>query len=494
MANSDNRRAEIRKQIQETSKNTFILEEMKKLGFWENNSDKPSLPEELIKKETKLRKELNELYKKQRSFQDKDKLLRDLRKKRMKESREKQAENKRLREEARIAKKKAWEEKKKTEISYLGESVSTELNKQNSDLKKLETNQLPVFNSIEALASEMEISVNELRFLSFHRKISQTNHYQRFYMPKKSGGKRLISAPMPRLKKAQNWVLHHILYQVDLHNAAHGFVPSKSIVSNAAQHVGKDLVINLDFQNFFPTFTYKRVKGCFQALGYSAQLSTIFALLCTEPLVDEVEIDGQDYFVQKGERFLPQGAPSSPALTNILCRKLDKRLAGVAQKLNLSYSRYADDLTFSSNDGNKVDIAKLLWLVHKIVEEEGLVVHPDKTRIMRKGNRQEVTGIVVNEQLSISRKELHKFRALLFQIEKNGLKDKSWGNTSNLLSAIHGFANYLKMVNPEKHHKLIDSANLILKKHDFFSKAKPIEKDALEDLKEGVMKFFNKYF
>lgn len=493
MANSENRRAEIRKQISATSKDAFILEEMKKLGFWESTEGAPSLPEELINRETELQQALKELYKKQKNYENKDKLLHQLKKERMKASREKQKENKRLREEARIARKKQWEERKTKEILYLGEGVSKGLNQQENQFAQLQKNQLPLFTSVEALAKAMEISVNELRFLSFHRKISKTNHYQRFYMPKKSGGKRLISAPMPRLKKAQHWVLNHILYQVELHSAAHGFVPQKSIVSNAAQHTGQALVINLDFKDFFPTFTYKRVKGCFKALGYSDQIATIFSLICTEPLVDEVELDGQNYFIQKGERFLPQGAPSSPALTNILCRKLDKRLAGVAQKFGLNYSRYADDLTFSAAQAQDVDISKLLWLIHKIVEEEGLHIHPDKTRIMRKGNRQEVTGIVVNEQLSISRKELHKFRALLFQIEKDGLQGKQWGNTNNLLSAIHGFANYLNMVNAEKHQKLVDRAFALLKKHDFYGKPKKAYADPLEEIKEGMKKIF-KFF
>lgn len=491
MADSENRRTEVRQAIKESTKDAYVLAEMKKLGFWESKEGQPTLPEELIQREAELRKELGELYKEQKNFENKDKLLKKLRKERLKASREKQAENKRLREEARMAKKTAWEVKKKTEINYLGDGVSHQLNDQILDINRLNTNNLPVFDSVEALAKAMELSVNELRFLSFHRKVSKTNHYQRFYMPKKSGGKRLISAPMPRLKKAQYWVLQHLLYQVALHDAAHGFVPSKSIVSNAAKHVNKELVINLDFQNFFPTFTYKRVKGCFEALGYSKQLATILGLLCTEPVVEEMEMDGQNYFVQQGERFLPQGAPTSPALTNIMCRKLDKRLEGIAKKLQLDYSRYADDLTFSSTTDSKVDISKLLWLVHKVVEEEGLTIHPDKTRIMRKGRRQEVTGIVVNEQLSISRKDRNNFRALLYQIEKDGLKGKKWGNTDNLLAAIHGFANYLHMVNPEKHEKLVERARIILRVHKFKYKSKKGHTDPIEEMKEGVKKFFN---
>src|SRR5262249_12338200 len=145
----------------------------------------------------------------------------------------------------------------------------------------------------------------------------------RFKIPKKTGGERLISAPMPRLKKAQYWILDNILRRVEVSDSAHGFLTGRSIVSNARPHVGADLIINLDLKDFFPTVSYKRVKGLFKSLGYSESAASVLGLICTEPDVEEVELDGKRYFVALTDRHLPQGAPTSPSITNILCRRLD---------------------------------------------------------------------------------------------------------------------------------------------------------------------------
>ena len=133
--------------------------------------------------------------------------------------------------------------------------------------------------------------VGQLRALCFTRTASTTHHYVRFLLPKKTGGTRLISAPLPRLKAAQAWVLAHVLGKVPVHEAAHGFRPGRSIVTNARPHVGAALVVNLDLKDFFPSVGYRRVKFAFMHLGYSEATATVLALLCTEPDVDEVELD-----------------------------------------------------------------------------------------------------------------------------------------------------------------------------------------------------------
>ena len=124
--------------------------------------------------------------------------------------------------------------------------------------------------------------------------------------------------PMPRLKKAQRWLLDEILSKVKAHPAAHGFTKDRNIVSNASPHVGARVVVNLDLSDFFPTLGYRRVRGMFRKLGYSEQAATIFALLATEPDTAQVELDGQRYHVALGERRLPQGAPTSSAVTNAI--------------------------------------------------------------------------------------------------------------------------------------------------------------------------------
>ena len=141
---------------------------------------------------------------------------------------------------------------------------------------------------------------------------------------------------MPRLKAAQEWVLRNVLDRVEAHDAAHGFRAGRSIVTNAEPHVGADAVVNLDLEDFFPSIGYRRVRGVFRAIGYSEAAATVFALLCTAADVEEVELDGERYYVEVSERRLPQGAPSSPAITNVLCRRLDRRLAAIAADLGFA--------------------------------------------------------------------------------------------------------------------------------------------------------------
>ncbi len=469
-------RQQLYDRIKESSKDEVILEEMIRLGFWPENQDAPSLPETIIRDEGRLVRELNELLKKQRRYENRELLLKEIRQKRMEESRERQKANKLLKKKQRGEKAAAWAESKKSNILYLGEDVSQGLSSTETSESLLQQNNVPVVTDIEQLADLLGCSVNDLRFLAYSRKTSRINHYKRFYMPKKTGGKRLISAPMPRLKNVQHAILETILEKVMPHDAGHGFIKTKSILTNAAPHLKQDVVINLDFKDFFPTIHYKRVKGLFRKLGYSEQIATVLGLICTEPDVDSITLDNTEYFVAGDKRHLPQGAPTSPAITNIICRKLDARLKGAASKHGYNYTRYADDLTFSAIGTPAENFQKLLWQIRQIVGDEGFELHPDKLRVMRKGVRQEVTGIIVNDTPGIDKKELKRFRALIFQIEKDGPEGKHWNNSPNLLASIKGYANYVAMVKPEQGKVLVERVNKILTKYNFVQVSKPINK------------------
>ncbi|OQP49340.1 RNA-dependent DNA polymerase [Niastella yeongjuensis] len=446
MADNRSIRQELYDRIRESSKDSVVLEEMKRMGFWATNENGPTIPELLIKKEAELNKELNKLYDEKRKYQNKEAVLREMRLKRMADTRLKREENKKKKELKRLEKAEAWKKQKETEIIYLGEGVSVGLNDTENNVALLQKHGLPVFNNENDLAQALGIPLKELRFLSFSRKVSTISHYRKFYIPKKSGGKRLISAPMPRLKNVQYWILENIFNKVAIHSAVHGFALQRSIISNAQPHIGKAVVVNIDVKDFFPSIHYKRVKGLLQQLGFSEKIAVILALLCTEAVTEEVTIDGQNYFVQKGQRVLPQGAPTSPAITNILCYKLDKRLQGLATKNQCSFTRYADDITFSFNNPT-TNAQQLVWRIKKVLADEGFTVHPDKIRIMRKGAHQEVTGIVVNEKAGIPRKKLRQFRAVLHQLKTKEAGELKWGN-GNLASAITGYANFVKMVKP----------------------------------------------
>lgn len=460
-----NKRQQIYDKIKESSRDEYILSEMKRLGFWNTDEEKPSLPEAIIAQEAELLKKYRELVAKQRNVKDKESFLKTIRAQKIKESRQRQAENKEKRKQERIEKAQKWQEFKKKEILYLGKDVSGGLNNKEQNSQRLSSTTLPAFKTVEELAQAIGISVNELRFLTFDRKTSKVNHYQRFLIKKKTGGTRLISAPKPRLKNLQYWVLENILNKITIHSASHGFTANKSIVTNAEKHVDKKVVINIDLKNFFPTITYNRIKGMFKSFGYSEQIATVLALICSEPDVAEIDLDDENYFVAKSPRYLPQGAPTSPIISNIICKKLDARIEGLAKKKGFAYTRYADDMTLSSNTYDTETVKKLLAATKTFVKDENFVIHPDKLRVMHAGRRQEVTGIVVNKTKNISKKELKNFRALLFQIEKDGIEGKVWRGKSGtkMLYAIKGYAEFIKMVHPEKGETFVQKVQQIFK-------------------------------
>lgn len=465
MTEQPHTRQELYDLVRQKGKQEFILEEMIRLGFWPDAGKLPEDPADEIRRMGEIRRELQELRQESAKLQNEKKLRQELLKQRLAESRRKRSETKERREKERQEKAEAWKEKKEREIIYLGEGVSQGLNDTTGNEEKLRAIGLPVFSTAEELAAAMQISIGQLRFLAFSRKTSTISHYIRFKIPKKTGGERQISAPMPKLKQAQTWILQNILEKLELHDAAHGFRQERSIVTNARPHVQSDVIINFDLKDFFPSISYRRVKGLFFALGYSETVAIILALLCTEPEIEEIELDGKTYFVAQTERYLPQGSPASPAITNILCRRLDRRLTQMAENLGYAYTRYADDLTFSASGDSLRHICNILKCTESIVDREGFRINQEKTRVLRKNRQQEVTGVIVNEHLNISKKELKRFRATLFQIEKDGLKDKNWGKSDDIIASIQGFANFVAMVNPEQGAKFQERVRHIKEKY-----------------------------
>lgn len=466
MSEQPRTRQELYDRIRSSSKEEFIVEEMIRLGFWSAQGQIPEDPADEIRRIGELRRELEQLRQENARLFNEKALRKQLLKQRLAESRRKQQETKERKERERLERAAAWQQRKQQEILYLGENVSGGLNHTSCNEERLHSYGLPVLATAEQIATAMGISVGELRFLAFSRQTSTITHYIRFKIPKKTGGERLISAPMPRLKNAQHWILVNILEKLELHDAAHGFRRDRSIVSNAQPHVGRDIIINFDLKDFFPSISYQRVKGLFQSFGYCEAAATIFSLLCTQPEVEEVELDGKTYYVALTERHLPQGSPASPALTNILCRRLDRRLTQMAEQLGFVYTRYADDLTFSASGDSLGHICNILRRTESIVTHEGFTINEQKTRILRKNRQQEVTGVVVNTRPNICKKTLKRFRATLYQIEKDGIEGKSWGNSNDVIAAIEGYANFVAMVNPDKGAKLQQQVRLIKDKNN----------------------------
>jgi len=467
MNNSTEKRQEIYDKIRQSSKQEYILSEMKRLGFWGEDNVDFEQANNFFKEESELSKKLNELIKKEQSIEDTEALIAAKHIERKRLSKEKQKETKEKRELKRLKKAKDWKLSKKEDILYLGEGYSHQLNDKTSSEEQLKSQGLPILLSVKDVAKAMNITVAEIRFLAYSRKNSKTSHYKRFKVAKKSGGFRLISAPMPRLKKAQHYILEHILNKVNMHPKAHGCVLEKSILSNALPHVNKGVVINQDLKNFFPSITYNRIKGVFKSMGYSEQVAVIFALLCSEPKILDVSLLGENYFAQQGHRFLPQGSPCSPAISNIICKKMDYRLDGLASKYGFTYSRYVDDITFSGDKEQFSKITSILNYSKKIVKSESFTLHSDKLRLMKRHQRQEVTGVIVNEKPNINKKSLKRFRALIYQIEKDGIKGKSWNGGLNVLAEIDGFANFIYQIDKEKGKIYKERVSNILVSHNY---------------------------
>ena len=313
-----------------------------------------------------------------------------------------------------------------------------------------EVNALPELKDAQALAKGLDLSMPRLRWLAFHREVDNGSHYQYWTIPKRDGGQRLISAPKPTLKKAQRWILRQIAERLPVHGAAHGFLPGRSIFSNAAVHASAHTIVKLDIRHFYPTVTWRRVKGLFRKGGYGEQVATVLALLCTEAPRELLSLNGQPYHVASGPRALPQGAPTSPALSNTICLRLDCRLSGLSQKLGFRYTRYADDLTFSWHASEPPPLGRLLRCVRAIVKAEGFVPHPEKTRILRRGRRQIVTGLVVNEApvgspARVPRAQVRRLRAALH----NRLHGKA-GKDGESLAQLQGWVAFLHMTDPER--------------------------------------------
>jgi len=344
--------------------------------------------------------------------------------------------------------------RKQTDIVFLGRGVSGGLADRRANVEKLQRLQLPVLAAPADVAKALNLTIPRLRWLAFHSEAATVTHYVRFQVPKKGGGMRELAAPHLDLGAAQQWILMHILEKLPVHDAAHGFVPGRGTMSNAVPHVGRATVVNLDLKDFFPSITFPRVKGIFQELGFSPAAATILGLICTECPRRVVEYNGKKLFVATGPRGLPQGACTSPALSNLLARRLDSRLAGLAKKLGYNYTRYADDLTFSGDGAVAAKTGYLLARVRHIVDGESLVVNEKKTRVQRPGRRQTVTGIVVNKRPNVPRKITKRLRAILHHAKKDGLSAQNREQRDNFEHWMDGMIAYVQMVNPDKGKRL----------------------------------------
>ena len=308
---------------------------------------------------------------------------------------------------------------------------------------------LPIWQTETALAAALELNVATLRYFSTHSEHDKCAHYVTFAIPKRSGGERLIMAPKTRLKRLQRQLNALLVSKLPVSEYAHGFLRGHSVRTNAEPHVRKEVILRLDITDFFGTIHFGRVRGLLIALGYGYPVATVLAALMTEAVRQPVVVGEARFFPPVGPRTCPQGAPTSPGLSNAVGVKMDRRLAGLARRHGFTYTRYADDLTFSGNDIAGAHALRLL--ARRVVEEEGFTVNERKTQIRRNGSRQTVTGVVVNDVLGLSRQDRRRLRAAIHQY----VKARAAGNDDRgQLARLDGKVAYVSMLNAAQARRL----------------------------------------
>ncbi len=250
----------------------------------------------------------------------------------------------------------------------------------------LESLKIPLITDIYSLSEKLALSTKLIFLMSNNQK----NYYNRFTIKKKSGGNREILSPKFSLKMVQRWILSEILEKISVSEQAMAYIKGQGscIKRNANYHKNSLYIYEIDLKDFFNMISRKKVFYVFKRIGYNNVVSNILANLCT--------CDGH----------LPQGGVTSPTLSNIVCKKMDKRLDVLCSNRDIIYTRYADDLTFSCD--NKVSLLKITNIVNDIIKDEGFMVNPHKTRLLSPSSHKSVTGITVNNSMIKANKKLKK--------------------------------------------------------------------------------------
>ena len=321
---------------------------------------------------------------------------------------------------------------------------------------------LPELPTVGALASWLNEPISALDWFADQWRLagdvqSPLQHYHYRWLPKRSGGLRLIEIPKERLRRIQQKILRQILDLVPPHPAAHGFRRKHSCVTHAALHAGKCTVIRMDLKDFFSSIQYARIHALFEKLGYAPKVAGSLARICVNRTPQGAFRDGQvkDLLMWAGRQVLksphlPQGSPCSPALANLCAYRLDIRLDALARSLGASFSRYADDLVFSGEREFARVAERLHIQVAAIALEEGFRVNTRKTRLMREGTRQQVTGVVVNAHPNIARDEYDRLKAMLTNCVRDGPASQNRDNHPNFRAYLAGRISHVMMVNANR--------------------------------------------
>jgi retron-type reverse transcriptase len=281
---------------------------------------------------------------------------------------------------------------------------------------------LPKINSVEELSELMHISDKTIISIYYN----SWCFYRRFSILKKSGKNRQIFEPNKEVKAIQAWILKHIIYKLNPSMYATAYRKNYSILDNVRFHQKQRYFLCLDIENYFPSINTKDVEYFFYNIGYSPTISELLAELCT------------------CNNSLPQGGITSPALANMVSYNLDKRIAGFANKKHIIYTRYADDITLSSNNRNLLNYS--YQIIQKIIIDEGFKVNEEKTRILGPSTQCKITGLIKNSSLpvfSIGKKKKNHMRSVIFNLLINNRKiDKQYETRESII----GWMNFTKYI------------------------------------------------
>ena len=293
--------------------------------------------------------------------------------------------------------------------------------------------ELPYIENADHLASYIGVSASLIRQI-LHKK---DYHYRKFYLPKPDGTNRLITTPKTYLKVIQWWIADNILSNVSVDDCVHGFVRGRSYVSNAETHLGAKHLLNVDIEKFFPSISDEMVLSIFESLGYGSYGAQLLSALCT--------LDG----------FSPTGAPTSPMIGNAVLSSFDMEIREMARQQGLTYTRYADDLTFSSDSRIEDGFANQ---VSALIKKFGFELNDSKTKFMGTGDRKEVTGVTINDFPNLSRDWRNSARGFL---HRAFLNPHQYHNEWKRVAGIYGT---LKALDPECRKKLTQKARETLRR------------------------------
>jgi RNA-directed DNA polymerase len=326
-------------------------------------------------------------------------------------------------------------------------------------------------DTLADVAQWLNLDMSDLEWLADRKGLERVaretklQNYRYTWVLKRSGGARLLESPKSRLKAVQRRILHDALDVIPAHDAAHGFRQGRSVLTHARLHVAQPTVIRFDLESFFASVHTARAYGVFRAAGYPEEVSRTLIGLCTNRAPHSVlhaaprptNSDQVSPLFRLKQRLsaphLPQGSPTSPALANLCAYGLDVRLEALAKRLGANYSRYADDLTFSGDQGLAGSARRLQEYVAEAAREEGFALNRRKTWVMGNGARQQVTGIVVNRGVNVGRDEADRLKAILHNCVRHGPASQVRG-ISHLREHLQGRISWVEYLNPSRGSRL----------------------------------------